>query len=138
MQNDTKQLEFSQNIQGKIKEFYIKPNLYRAEASELENMFTSGREVELLGDFPNIPLKIIGRDEDIEIANLVNAGILEDEAIIFENLIQKLNKSKIAYSKKAEFILAKGSGHNIHLERPELVIRSVEEVLKQVMEERLA
>lgn len=126
----SKQLEFTQKIQEKIRSFLINPNLYRAEASEFENMLDSGKEIESLGGFPNIPLKVLGRDEKIEISNLTNVGIPESEAIIFENLIQKLNKSKTAYSDKGEFILAKGAGHNIHLDRPDIVINAIEELLK--------
>ncbi|WP_066505584.1 alpha/beta fold hydrolase [Abyssisolibacter fermentans] len=125
-----KQLEFTDKIQDKIKEFLTNPNLYRAEASEFENMIDSGKEIEKLNELLNIPMKVLGRDGEIEIANLTNAGILENEAIIFEDLIQKLNRSKTAYSDKGEFILVKGAGHNIHLERPDIVIKAIEELLE--------
>lgn len=127
------QLEFSANIQDKIKDFIVKSDLYTAMASELENMIDSGKEVETLGSMDlDIPLKVLGRDGNPEINNLINAGITENEAITFENLLQELNKSKAAYSSKGEFTLVNGAGHNIHQYCPEIIVEKVLEVINQV------
>lgn len=118
------------NIQHKIKDFIIKPNLYKAEASELENMIQSGREIESLGSMSyDIPIKVLGRDGNIEINNLINAGIVESEAITFESLIQELNIAKAKYSSKGEFLLINGAGHNIHQYCPEIIIQSILEII---------
>lgn len=127
------QLKFPMNIQDKIKDFIVKPDLYKAMASELENMIESGKEVETLGSMGlDIPLKVLGRDGTPEINNLINAGIVESEAITFENLLQELNKSKASYSSKGEFTLVNGAGHNIHQYCPEVIIQKTLEVINQV------
>ena len=125
-----KQMKFTDEMKEKIREFLISPYLYRAEASELEHMIDSGKKIEALDEFPNIPIKVLGRDGDVEIANLTQAGIPQDEAVIFEELIQELNRSKAVYSDKGEFILVKGAGHNIHLDCPDIVIKAIEELLE--------
>lgn len=127
------QLNFPVCIQDKIKNFIIKPDLYKATASELENMIESGKEVETLGSMGlDIPLKVLGRDGTPEINNLINAGIIESEAITFENLLQELNKSKASYSSKGEFTLVNGASHNIHQYCPEIIVEKVLEVINQV------
>ncbi len=127
------QLKFPMNIQDKIKDFIVKPDLYKAMASELENMIESGKEVETLGSMGlDIPLKVLGRDGTPEINNLINAGIVESEAITFENLLQELNKSKASYSSKGEFTLVNGAGHNIHQYCPKVIIQKTLEVINQV------
>lgn len=127
------QLKFPATIQDKIKDFIIKPHLYKAAASELENMIASGKEIEALGSMDlDIPLKVLGRDGSLEINNLINAGIAESEATTFENLLQELNKSKALYSSKGEFTLVNGAGHNIHQYCPEIIVEKVLEVVNQV------
>lgn len=127
------QLKFPVTIQDKIKDFIIKPPLYKATSSELENMIESGKEIETLGSMDlDIPLKVLGRDGAPEINNLINAGIIESEAITFENLLQELNKSKASYSSKGEFTLVNGAGHNIHQYCPEVIIEKTLEVINQV------
>ncbi|MPM62153.1 hypothetical protein SDC9_109019 [bioreactor metagenome] len=126
------QLKFPTTIQDKIKDFIIKPHLYKATSSELENMIEIGKEIEALGSMDlDIPLKVLGRDGSLEINNLISAGITESEAITFENLLQELNKSKASYSSKGEFTLVNGAGHNIHQYCPETIVEKVLEVIDQ-------
>jgi len=87
-------------------------------------------EIEALGSMHyDIPIKVLGRDGTIEINNLINAGIIENEAITFESLIQELNKAKAKYSSKGEFLLINGAGHNIHQYCPEIIIQSILEII---------
>ena len=115
-----------------IKEFLSKPNLYKSNASELENMFGSGREIEALRDFPNIPLKVMARDREVAENNLIKAGIDEKEAKIFEDLIQELAKEIAGHSTKGKFISVKNSGHCIYMDCPNSVILAIEEVLLEI------
>jgi len=125
----TRQLEFSNQIQEKIKDFSINSNLWKAQVSEFENMIDSGKTIEALGNLSNIILKVIGRDGKVEISNLTKVGILEDEAKEFEELIQKYNKAKVDYSTNGEFILAKGVGHKIHIDCPDIIIKTIEKLI---------
>lgn len=115
-----------------IKEFLSKPNLYKANASELENMMSSGRSIEALGDFPNIPLKVMSRDGEVATNNLIKAGIDEEEARIFENLIQELAREIATYSTKGKFISVKNSGHCIYMDCPNIVIDVIEEIISEI------
>jgi len=125
----TKQLEFSNQIQEKIMDFSLSPNLWKAQVSEFENMIDSGKTIEVLGNLNNIILKVIGRDGDVEISNLTKVGILEEEAKEFEELIQKYNKAKVDYSTHGEFILAKGAGHRIHIDCPDIIIKEIKKLI---------
>jgi pimeloyl-ACP methyl ester carboxylesterase len=115
-----------------IKEFLIKPNLYKANASELENMFSSGRKIEALGDFPNIPLKVMARDREVAANSLIKAGIDEEEARVFEDLIQELSREVAGHSTKGKFISVKNSGHCIYIDCPNIVIDVIEEIISEV------
>jgi pimeloyl-ACP methyl ester carboxylesterase len=115
-----------------IKEFSSKPNLYKANASELENMFSSGREIEALGNFPNIPLKVMARDREVAANSLIKAGIDEEEARIFEDLIQELAKKIAGHSTKGKFISVKNSGHCIYTDFPNIVIDVIEEIISEI------
>lgn len=115
-----------------IRKFLTKPNLYKANASELENMFSSGREIEALGDFPNIPLKVMARDRDVAANGLIKAGIDEGEARIFEDLIQELSREVVGHSPKGKFISVKNSGHCIYMDSPNSVINAIEEVISEI------
>jgi pimeloyl-ACP methyl ester carboxylesterase len=114
------------------KEFVSKPNLYKANASELENMMASGRTIESLGHFPNIPLKVMARDGEVATNNLIKAGIDEKEAIIFEDLIQELSREIAGHSTKGKFISVKNSGHCIYMDSPNSVINAIEEVISEI------
>lgn len=125
----SRQLEFSDHVQEKIKDFSINTNLWKAQSSEFENIIDSGRMIETLGNLKNIILKIIGRDGEVEIRNLTNAGISESEAVELEGMIQKFNKANVNYSTNREFILAKGVGHKIHINSPEIIIKTIERLI---------
>ena len=115
-----------------IKEFLSKPNLYKANASELENMFGSGRQIEALGHFPNIPLKVMVRDREVAESNLIKAGIDEKEARIFEDLIQELAREIAGHSTKGKIISVKNSGHCIYIDCPNIVIDTIEEIISEI------
>lgn len=115
-----------------IKEFLTKPNLYKANASELENMFSSGREIEALRDFPNIPLKVMARDAEVAANSLTKAGIDVEEARIFEDLIQELSREVAGHSTKGKFISVKNSGHCIYMDCPNIVIDVIEEIISEI------
>jgi len=115
-----------------IKEFLSKANLYKANASELENMFSSGREIEALRDFPNIPLRVMARDSEVAANSLIKAGIDEEEARIFEDLIQELSRETAGHSTKGKFISVKDSGHCIYMDCPNIVIDVIEEVILEI------
>jgi pimeloyl-ACP methyl ester carboxylesterase len=115
-----------------IKEFLSKPNLYKANASELENMMGSGRSIEALGDFPNIPLKVMARDREVATNNLIKAGIDEKEARIFEDLIQELAREIATHSTMGKFVSVKNSGHCIYMDHPNIVIDVIEEVISEI------
>lgn len=122
---------FSKEIQENIREALISSKFYRAQSSELENMIDSGIEIERLSieTLKDMSIKSIVRDEDIEINKLIKVGIPEAEARTLEDLLQELNREKINYSSKAELILAKGSGHNVHNDYPEIILETIDKVV---------
>jgi len=115
-----------------INEFLSNPNLYKANASELENMFNSGKAIEKLAHFPDIPLMVMRRDREVAENSLIKAGIDEGEARVFEDLIQELSKETSTYSTKGKLISVKNSGHCIYVDCPNSVIDAIEEVISEI------
>lgn len=114
-------------------EFLSKPNLYRAMSSEFNNMIDSGKEIQHFCKFSNIPLKILIRDKVVEINKMVNNGIPNEEAKELESLIQSLIRKQVSLSSKGEIIEAKNCGHNIFDDSPELVIATINDVIKNTI-----
>lgn len=123
----SKQLKLSKEIQNELLNFYVNPNLYKALASELENWDDSCLDVKDIGEFPNIPLKVLLRDGEFSIKSTVEEdGIPESEARKIEELWQELVKEQSKLSDKSELIIAEGSGHCIYVNRPDVIIDAIE------------
>jgi len=119
----------SSEIQEEINDFLCSANIWKAQVSEFENMISSGIVIETLGNLNDITIKVIGRDGEVEINNLISVGIPKNEAKELEDMIQELNKAKVGYSTNSEFILAKGASHRIHIDCPDIIVRAIEQLL---------
>jgi predicted esterase len=106
------------NIEG----FYTSPILYKTTAEELKNWEIDSSDIISIPTFPNIPLIIIARDNKIAEKYWVNCDIPEKEATLYEAEWRKLQIELSKLSNKGKFIIAENSGHEIYIDRPDIII----------------
>jgi pimeloyl-ACP methyl ester carboxylesterase len=110
----------------KYQEFITQPELFKTVADELTNWPKSSLEIKLSEDFPDIPLIVIARDQDMSAKPFIEHGIPEEEANLHEQVWRELQVELAALSSKGELIIAEGSDHEIHKDRPEIIMECLE------------
>jgi pimeloyl-ACP methyl ester carboxylesterase len=118
----------SQEVSG-FEEFMTNPLLYKVIANEFENFGESSKTIKAMGKFPQIPLIVIARDKEISIKSFTENDIPEEEAILYENVWLELQIELSQLSDKGELVIAEGSDHQVHLDRPDSVIQSLKRFL---------
>jgi pimeloyl-ACP methyl ester carboxylesterase len=96
-------------------------------AAEMENL-AHGRTppVTTLGDIPLIVLSASHRDPDsVPAAAAITPAVLAE----YDRTGEQLQRELAALSTQSKRIVAEGSGHSIQLDRPDLVIGAVEDLL---------
>ena len=119
----------SQEVSG-FEEFMTNPLLYKVIANEFENFGESSKTIKAMGEFPQIPLIVIARDKEISIKSFTENDIPKEEAILYENVWRELQIELSQLSSKGELVIAEGSDHQVHLDRPDSVLQSVKRFLK--------
>ena len=79
-----KQKQFPFDIQKRLINFQINPSLYKAMHSEISNWKKDAETIKNLGEFPNAPLIVIGRDKEHNIRVGIEGGLPESELRLFE------------------------------------------------------
>lgn len=125
-----KQKDFPFNIQQLIIEFHVNPSMYSAMYSEISNWKKDAAIIKGLGEFPEVPLFVIGRDKAYNIKLGKMDGLPECELQLLEKKWQELIMRQANLSKNGELIFAKKSGHSIHMDRPDLLIEAINKIIK--------
>ncbi|MDQ0268164.1 alpha/beta fold hydrolase [Cytobacillus purgationiresistens] len=120
------------DIQQQLLDFQIKPNLYKAMLSEIDNWKVDAEIIKNKGDFPEVPLIVIGRDREHSIQMGILEGLPEWELRIFEGKWQELIMKQANLTQNSELLFANESGHSIHMDRPDLIIKAIERILNQI------
>jgi len=83
--------------------------------------------------FPQVPLRVITHSSEKMVDQIVrHGGLSVDEARQVESLWQELNRAHMLLAPDSRLVIAEWSGHNIHLDEPELVVRTVLELVEEV------
>ncbi|UXH44019.1 alpha/beta hydrolase [Rossellomorea vietnamensis] len=127
-----KQHQFSKAIQQKLLDFQVSPLLYKAMASEIKEWTKDAEVIRSLGDFPDVPLIVIGRDKEYTIQSELGNGIPEWELRVFEEKWEELITNQSKLSLKGELVFARHSGHSVFLERPDLIIDCLHKMVGRV------
>jgi pimeloyl-ACP methyl ester carboxylesterase len=102
------------------------PNHLATARSEIEALERGDTEpVTTLGDLPLVVLSHGHFDPET-----MGANISSEIADQYEKVWQELQIELTALSSKGKRIVAEQSGHNIHLEQPELVISAIQEIVE--------
>ena len=91
-------------------------------SDEFANWITDGNDIKKLNCFPNVPLKVICRDYQVSVDNWSKSGIPIEEAQIHDLHWRKLQEELCDLSIESELIVAVGSDHMIHNEKPDIII----------------
>jgi len=106
------------DLRGLKQAISCRRTLFRTFYRENESLTASAAEVRSITTLGGVPLIVIARDPSVPYAG---------ERARWE-LIQK---QKLALSTKGELIVATGSGHDIPLRRPDLIITAVKKLVAQ-------
>ncbi len=119
------------DLRQAVVEHLSSPYLAGTVLNENENLGKSISEFKKIrNNFPDVPLQVICRTPEISVEWMTNKGISYEEAVKVENLWQDLSKDYLKLSTKSKWILAEKSGHSIHLDRPEIVIDAIKELIR--------
>lgn len=110
-------------------DFITNPLLYRTTAEEFENWELSSHDIKECGEFPNIPLIVVARDNEVAERYWINMNIPDNEAIVYEHKWRELQTELSQLSAVGELVIAKNSDHNIFLDRPDVIIDCLTKLL---------
>ncbi|MGE7690391.1 alpha/beta fold hydrolase [Lysinibacillus sp. NPDC097214] len=123
-----KQKLLPNDIQKRLINFQINPSLYKAMYSEISNWKRDGEIIKNLKVYPDIPLIVISRDEEYTIRLGTMEGLPEWELRLFEEKWQELMMNQVNLTLKSKFHIAQEASHSIHLDRPDIIVQSINEI----------
>lgn len=112
-----------------VEEFFTSSRLHKTIAEEFQNWDVDSNEIKTSVEFPNIPLIVIARDNKVSEREWVKYDIPEKEAILYEDEWLKLQVELSKLSDKGRLIIAKGSDHEIYLDRPDIIINNLKKLI---------
>jgi len=111
------------------------PKAHAAMLNEYQQNATpaNSSDVRAAGTFPHVPLKIIYHSPRKMVREMMQYGMLQrEDADEVELIWEQLVRAYLRLSPHSEWIVAQDCGHFIHLERPELVLSEVREMIETV------
>jgi len=116
-------------------EYQSEQSYFKTILSELEGRDESLKYIRQLSIFTNIPVKILCHDYAIMLELANTFGVPEAEARVAEELWLKNNKDLLSLSTNSDFEIIKSSGHNMHLDSPQAIVKAAIELLEKVKSE---
>ena len=118
------------DVQQRLINFQTNPSLYKAMYSEISNWKKDANIIKNSGEFPTVPLIVIGRDTEHNIRLGTEDGLPEAELRLFEEKWKELIMAQVNLSTNSKLIFAEGAGHSIHIDRPDIIIDSIAWILE--------
>ena len=105
------------------------PAYFETAQGELQLLGESCKQVREVGKLGDLPLVVLTakNSQDIELSRAMPAPAFEQTRIAWQSSQDELAK----LSTNGTHLIAKGSGHVIHLDRPDLVITAIQQVIDQ-------
>jgi pimeloyl-ACP methyl ester carboxylesterase len=126
---------FPEYLRDAFVEYQTDQTYFKTILTELEGRDESLKYISQLSIFTNIPVKILCHDFNVMLHLAKNFGIPEEEARIAEELWLKNSKDLLNLSTNSEFEIVKDSGHNMHLDNPEVIIKATLDLIDKVLSE---
>ena len=118
-------VSFQEKLPDYPTQICFQPKYFNANISEAENILLSDKQVKQFGFLNTIPSKVIRHG----IPDIFS-GLLPQDSIIAEEEWKKSQENISALSLNSQVWIAEKSGHNIHIEQPEIVIKAIKTLLK--------
>ncbi len=118
-----------------IWQHYALNQAHKAMMSERQQNDTpaNSSDVRAAGPFPHVPVKIIYHSPRRMVREMTMLGGLQrDDAEEVEGIWQQLVRAYLKLSPDGEWIVAPESGHYIHLDQPDLVVRETQDMVEQL------
>ncbi|WP_270182240.1 alpha/beta fold hydrolase [Alkalihalobacillus sp. CinArs1] len=125
-----KQKEWNNTIQQALYDHDLNPSLYQTVGKELSLWKEYAASLHNRS-FPQVPLVIIARDKKHSIREQIDAGTVKDEAEEMETVWSELIQEQRLLASNSTYRVAKGSGHHVPLNRPDLILHSLKELLNR-------
>lgn len=109
---------------------FLRPRYWDAVVDELVQTYPSFDAVRDAGPFPPVPVKVLYHTPAKSVDASMAYGIPEKEAVAIETLWEALIREFLELSPRSEWVVAKHSGHMLHIDEPELVVESVKELVR--------
>ncbi|QTM98974.1 alpha/beta fold hydrolase [Sediminibacillus dalangtanensis] len=117
---------------GKWRDFLCNPGLFKAMSEEIQSMPDDVVKIKSMGSFPEIPLTVIVRDTDLSVREMVEKeGLNDSDARDVEDIWQTIVFNQTKLTTNATFVRAKNASHDIHLDRPDLLVETTMAMLKE-------
>jgi pimeloyl-ACP methyl ester carboxylesterase len=114
--------QLPEKVAADYEEFMTTPHFYKTVAEEFANWSTSSKEIQSGDAFPDIPLIVIARDEELSAKPYIEHGIPDVEAELHERVWRELQVELAGLSNKGELVIAEGSDHEVHKDRPGVIV----------------
>lgn len=109
------------------------PSYFDATLGELRALEETCSQVRETGDLGDLPLVVLTAENSIDVETLQAIGLPADFPIDqLQPLWLALQDELAALSTRSTHIVVQGSGHAIHLDRPDQVIEAIRQVVAQV------
>jgi len=88
--------------------------------------------------FPDIPVKVIVQDNEITIRDAIRNKEIKGEKSekkvreYLESTKERQRKDYMGLSENCQWILAEGSGHNVQYDRPDLIIKTISNLIIEI------
>jgi len=128
-------LDLSPTTREVLWQHFTLPKAHTAMLNEYQQNATTANssDVRAAGTFPQVPLKIIYHSPRKMVHEMMQYGMLQrEDADEVELIWEQLVRAYLRLSPRSEWIVAQDCGHFIHLERPELVISEVNEMIEGI------
>jgi hypothetical protein len=89
-----------------FEEFISNLLLFKTIAEEYENWAQSSEFIKEMGEFPNIPMKVIARDKEISAKPFIEYGIPQEDAVLYEECWHQHQVELSQLSSSGELIIA--------------------------------
>ncbi|MGA9468044.1 MAG: alpha/beta hydrolase [Exiguobacterium marinum] len=118
----------SSDARARLKRFYQSPQLYKTMLEEESFWRDDAAIIKQMGTFSSIPLIVIGRDHEAMIQEGINGGVPESEIRLLEETWHELIHQQLSLSNQSELIIAENAGHQIHLQRQDIIIEAIHRI----------
>ncbi len=93
--------------------------------NEFKCFENSANNIKSNNSFPNVPLTVIARDKDVSVEAFVESGMPRDEAVRYEDVWRELQVELAKLSPQGKLVVADGSDHEVHVDKPDIIISSL-------------